>query len=158
MPIPIRYPDITGFRAGFNSTTVKVDGQEFTGYKEFKGSRKRERGMVKGANADPLGKTRGSNTYEASITVYVAEFNAFFLQHFGRGYGDRMFTFEFFITENGYDTQHHICRGCTIDETEVSSADGNDAIAVPISLNPVKILFNGIDDNLVPLRASPAIG
>lgn len=158
MPTPIQYPDITGFRAGFNSTTVKIDGQEFTGYKEFKLSRKRERGVVKGANADPLGKTRGSNTYEASITVYAAEFKAFFLDHFGPGYGDKPFTFEANITENGYDTQTHFAFGCTVDETEVSSAEGNDAIAVPINLNPVKILFDGEDDNIRPLAAAPDIG
>lgn len=158
MPTPIAYPDITGYRAGFQSTVVKVDGQEFVGFKEIKLSRKRERGVVKGANADPIGKTRGSNSYEASITVYVAEFKAFMTDHFGAGYGDRSFTFDVFITENGYDTQHHRALGCTIDETEISSSDGTDAIAVPVNLAPIKVIFNNTDDNARPLRAAPAIG
>lgn len=163
MTTPIKYPDTVGFRAGFNSTIVKfvsnvVGVHEFTGYKEGKLSRKRERGVVKGANADPLGKTRGSNSYEASLTVYVAEFKAFVLDVFGPGYGDSQFVLEVTITENGYDTQTHYARGCTFDNTEFAFADGNDALTMALDFGPTKILFGGIDDNERPLRGSPAIG
>ncbi len=158
MPTTISYPDTVGFRAGFNSTIVKIDGQEFTGYKEGKLSRKRERGIVKGANADPLGKTRGSNTYEASLTVYVAEFKAFVLDHFGAGYGDRAWTLEVTITENGYDTQTHYAFGCTIDTSDFSFSEGNDALMIQMDFGPTKVLFAGIDDNARPLTGAASIG
>lgn len=158
MPTPISYPDTVGFRAGFNSTIVKIDGQEFVGYKEGKMSRKRTRGIVKGANADPLGKTRGSNEYEMSLTVYTAEFKAFVLDHFGPGYGDVQFTNEVTITENGYDTQTHYARGCTINTSEFAFAEGTDALTMQIDFGPTKLLFNGVDDNERPLQGAVAIG
>jgi hypothetical protein len=158
MPTPIRYPDTTSFRADFHSSIAKIDGQQFPGYKECKLSRKRERGVVKGANADPLGKTRGSNTYEASITVFAAEFKIFVLDHFGAGYADKTFTFEVALTEGGYDTQVHYALGCTIDSSELSISEGNDAVTLTIDMSPVKILFNGTDDNAAPLAGAPSIG
>lgn len=159
MATPIRYPDTTSFRAGFQSLIVKIDGQEFPGYSEGKMSRKRERGMVLGANADPLGKTRGKNTYEASITVYIAEFLAFMVLHFGDGYGDRQFVFEATISENGYDTQTWVAYGCTIDLSAFSFSEGTDPLKTEsIDLTPTKIIVNGIDDNARPLRGAVAVG
>lgn len=158
MPTTISYPDTVGFRAGFNSTIVKLAGQEFVGYKEGKLSRKRSRGIVKGANADPLGKTRGSNEYEASLTVFTAEFKAFVLDTFGPGYGDVQFTLEVTITENGYDTQTHYARGCTIDTTEFAFAEGTDALTMQMDFTPTKVLFGGVDDNERPLQGAVSIG
>lgn len=164
MATPIRYPDTVGFRAGFQSCIVKFvvpstgGVHEFVGFKEGKMSRKRERGAVYGANADQIGKTRGKNTYEASLVVYVAEFKQFVLDVFGPGYGDVQFTFEVTITENGYDTQTHYARGCTIDETEFSFSEGTDALTKSLSFSPTKVLFGGVDDNARPLTAQPAIG
>lgn len=159
MATPLRYPDLIGFRAGFNSLIFKLDGQEFPGFVEGKIGRKRERGMVPGANADPLGKTRGKNTYECSITIYVAEFLAFVIQHFGAGYGDRIFTVEVTITENGYDTQTHVAQGCTIDTALLSFSEGTDPLKMDsIDFTPTKVLINGVDDNARPLRGAVAVG
>lgn len=159
MPTPIRYPDTTGFRAGWQSLILKVDGQEFLGYVACSGERTRERVLVYGTNADPIGKTRGKNTYKASVGVYLAEFNSFMIQHFGAGWGDQQFTFEVTITENGYDTQTVRCMGCTVDVAKFDWSEGADPLKVEgIELNPVKIIWNGIDDNANPLRGSPALG
>jgi hypothetical protein len=159
MPTPIRYPDTTGFRAGWQSLILKVDGQEFVGFVACEGERARERALVFGTNADPIGKTRGKNTYKASIGVYVAEFKQFMVDHFGPGYGDRSFTFQMTIAENGYDVQTVICYGCTLDKTTFSFSEGSDPLKVEgIDLNPVKIVWDGVDDNARPLGAQPSIG
>jgi hypothetical protein len=159
MATPLRYPDTTSFRAGFQSLIYKLDGQEFPGFVEGKIGRKRERAIVTGANADPLGKTRGKNTYEHSITVYVAEFLAFVVDHFGPGYGDRVFVAEVTITENGYDTQTHVAYGCTIDVASLEFSDGTDPLKMAsIDMTPTKVLINGIDDNARPLQGPVAIG
>ncbi len=158
MPTPISYPDTTGFRAGFNSVILKIDKQEFTGFKSVSGERTRSRGIVKGANADPLGKTRGSNEYKHSVEVYLAEFKAFMVDHFGAGYGDRQFTNEVTITENGYDTQTHVCRGCTIDTSTFDFGEGTDALTFKVEFNPTKILFCGVDDNERPLQGAASVG
>lgn len=160
MPTPISYPDTTGFRADSSSAIVKLDRQEFAGWIEVKGSRKRTRGDVPGANADPLGKTRGKNKYELTLSVYVAEFKAFILDHFGPGYGDIQFNVEVTITENGYDTQTYLSLGCTIDGAEFSaSASSSDPLKIEnIEFSPTKIIFNGVDDNARPLTGQVAIG
>ncbi len=156
MATPIPYAIINGARASFTSLVYKIDGQEFAGFKSVTMNRKRERGTAYGANPDPLGKTRGKNSYEHKLEPYVAEWKAFLLDHFGAGYGDRFFTCELTITENGFDTQTHLAQGCTIDSSELSFSEGTDALSVPVDFSPVKILFNGIDDNATPLQGAPA--
>ena len=159
MPTPLRYPDTTGFRAGFSSVILKVNRQEFVGFTAVSGERTRERVLVYGANADPIGKTRGKNTYRMSCGMYVAEFNAFMVQHFGPGWGDRPFATDVIINENGYDTIHVRGLGCTVDVAKFDFSEGADPLKFEgIEFNPVKILWNGIDDNARPLSASPAIG
>lgn len=159
MPTPIRYPDTTGFRAGFQSVILKVDRQEFSGFTAVDGERTRERALVYGANADPIGKTRGKNTYKMSIGMYVAEFNNFMIQHFGAGWGDQPFNVEVVVNENGYDTQQYLGLGCTVDVAKFSFSEGTDPLKFEgIELNPIKILFNGIDDNAQPLTTAPSIG
>ena len=160
MPIPIAYPDTTGFRASPVDAIVKVNGNEFVGFAEVKGSRKRERVLVKGANADPIGKTRGMNTYALTMSVYAAEWKAFFTDTFGAGYGDAQFRVEITITAQGYDTQTWDFRGCTTDGSEMTvSTGGADPLKVEsIEFNPTKMYFNGVDDNALPLGGPPAIG
>lgn len=159
MPTPIQYPDTTGFRASWQSVICKVNRQEFLGYTAVSLERTRERVLVYGTNADPIGKTRGKNTYKASIGVYLAEFNTFMLQQFGQGWGDKTFTFQITVTENGYDTVTAQCYGCTIDVSKYDFSESADPLKVEgIELNPVKIVWDGLNDNARPLGRQPSIG
>lgn len=158
MPTPIAYPNTTGFRAGFQSTLFKINGQQFVGYKSLEGERTRERALVYGANADPLGKTRGKNSYKFSVEVYVAEFKSFMVDQFGAGYGDVQFSCEVDVTENGYDTQSYIVEGCTVDSSQFSFSEGSEPLTMKVDFNPVKIIFNNVDDNARPLSGAVAIG
>lgn len=160
MPTPIRYPDTTGFRAGGQSLILKIDRQEFPGFTTVEGERTRERVLVYGANADPIGKTRGKNTYKASVGMYPAEFNLFMVDHFGPGWGDRQFSAQVLINENGYDTIDVRLLGCTIDVMKFSfDSTSADPLKIEgIDFNPVKILWNNIDDNFRPLTGGVAIG
>ncbi len=156
MPTTIKYPDINGARHSFASIVLKVDGQEFSGFKSITYARHRERGIVHGNNPDPLGKTRGKNTYECEIEVYHAEFKAFMLEHFGSGYGDKMFPIEVSYAESGFPTQTDRIIGNTVDDTEGGGTEGTDALTRKFKTSPVKIMFNGIDDNKTPLRGPRA--
>jgi hypothetical protein len=159
MPTPIRYPDTTGFRASFPSTTLKINNQEFLGFVAVSGERTRERVLVYGANADPIGKTRGKNTYKASIGVYLAEFWAFMVSQFGPGWGDAPFSAQVIVNENGYDTIEFRLVGCTIDVAKYDWSESADPLKIEgIELNPIKILINDTDDNAIPLRGAPALG
>lgn len=157
MPTALAYPDFNGFRAGFQSVVLKIDKQEFVGFKSVEGERTRERTKVYGANADPIGKTRGKNDYKFTVEVYVAEFKTFMTDHFGAGYGDVQFSCEVDITENGYDTQTYQILGCTVDSSQFSFSEGTDALTQKVEFNPTKIVFNKVDDNARPLGGSVAI-
>lgn len=152
---PIAYPLLNGVRHAFASVEFKFNGIIFIGVASVNYSRTRTRGWVRGNHPDPLGKTIGENEYSADCELYVAEFNQFqaSLGNAGKGYGDAFFTATCVYTANGFDMITDTILGCTLDVTEVSLAKGTDGLSRKIQLNPMKILFNNLDDLAVPLAA-----
>lgn len=159
MSTPIPYPYINGVRHSFASVEFKFNGLIFTGIANMNYSRTRSRGLVRGNHPDPMGKTIGENEYSAEVELYVAEWNLFqaSLGNKGKGYGDAFFTATCVYSANGFDMITDTILGCTMDTTEASLAKGVDGLSRKIQLNPLKILFNGLDDLAVPL-AAPAGG
>jgi len=157
MPTPIQYPLVNGVRHSFVSVELKLDGVIFQGFKSINYTRTRSRTMVYGNSPDPLGKTRGKNEYKADCELYLAEWNAFQaqLQDISPGYGDQFFEIVVMYNENGFDQITDTIIGCTMDSTEASNAEGTDPTTRKFELNPIKILFNGIDDSSVPLVGAP---
>lgn len=152
-PAPIPYPLINGVRHSFSSIELKLGTNIFVGFKSINYSRKRTRTIVRGKSPDPLGKTRGTNEYTADCEIYLAEWNALLaqLQAIAPGYGDVLFTVLVTYSENGFDTIQDTINGCSIDTTEASQAEGPDPLVRKVELNPLKILFNGVDDLATPL-------
>lgn len=154
---PIPYPLVNGVRHSFASIELKLDGQVFIGFKSISYSRKRDRGIVHGNHPDPIGKTRGKNTYEGSCELYLAEWQFFVTGVLGgAGYGDRFFDVLVTYSENGFDTIQDVIKGCTMDSTEGEGSEGTDALTRKVDLKPLKILFNGVDDLAVPLAGVAA--
>lgn len=156
-PTPIPYPFLNGVRHSFASVEFKFNGLIFVGIASMNYSRTRTRGLVRGNHPDPLGKTIGENEYSADVELYVAEWNQFqaSLGNAGKGYGDQFFTATAVYTANGFDLITDTLLGCTMDTTEAALAKGTDGLSRKLQLNPLKILFNGLDDLAVPL-AGPA--
>ena len=153
----IPYPMVNGARVSFVSIETKLNGQVFMGITKIDYKRTRERAFIEGTNADPLGKTRGTNKYEASCEMHLAEFNQFCISTLGgAGYGDVFFPVDVTYSENGFDMIHDQIIGCTVDSTEASNAKGAEGTVRNMDLKPLKVLFNGVDDNAVPLRGVPA--
>jgi hypothetical protein len=155
MATPIKYPLINGVRHSFASVELKFAGQIFIGVKAVNYSRTRTRAEVRGNHPDPLGKTQGENVYAGDIEIYLAEFNRLETL-LGAGYGDSFFSCVVTYSANGFDTIVDTITGCTIDTTEAALSQGPDPLTRKIDLKPLKILFNGIDDVLVPLVGVPA--
>lgn len=150
MPTPIPYPLINGYRHSFTSITLKLDRTEIIGFKSANYNRTRSRTMVYGNNVDAIGKTRGINDYKADFEVYLAEYN-YLMQKLGPGYGDKFFQILVVAREDGFDVIQDELNGCTIDETDASNSQGTDPTVRKITVNPVKILFGGLDDNGTPI-------
>lgn len=146
MPI-LSYPFTDGSAFSFLSAELRMGPFTFVGVKDVAYDRKRDRKKVWGTNADPLSKTRGKNDYNCSVELYLAEFNAL-LQEMGPGYGDTPFLTIVNFTENGFDTVTDVIVGCTIDTTK-SKNSGDEALTREFDLNPLKILFSGMDDQAI---------
>ena len=147
----ILYPLINGVRHGFSSIEAKIAGQIFIGFKSISYERTRSRSEARGAHADPIGKSRGTNAYKCSIEMYLAE--AKLLQDLlqsqapaGGNYGDVFFPISVTYNETWFDTIFDSILGCTLDSTKGGGSDGADPLMRSFELNPLKILFNGQDD------------
>lgn len=152
----LAYPYVTGFRHGFASVAAVFklpDGKSlsFRGFKTINYSRTRTRGWVRGNHPDPIAKTRGENEYSADCEVYLAEYQAL-LKELGAGYGDKPFSVFVQMVEAGFETVQDELIGCTFDTTEASPSQGPDALTRKITLNPIKIKFDGLDDVEVALN------
>ena len=162
MTTPIAYPQVNSVRHSWASVEVKVAGLIFyaTGVNY---SRKRNRTLVRVNHPDPVGKTRGSNEYTGDLEMLLAEFNALQAaliaqatqQGLNGGYGDVSFDVVVQYTENGLDTVTDTLKGCTMDSTEASNAEGSEPSKRKFELAPLKILFQGQDDLATPLQAPP---
>ena len=158
MTTPINYPLVNGARHSFVSIELNLNGLVFPGFAEINYTRTRSRTAVYGNNPDQIGKTRGKNEYKADATVYLAEWNQFQaqLQAQKPGYGDVFFQITVTYNAVGFDVITDTLLGCTMDTTEASNAEGADPTKRKFELNPIKILYNGIDDNATPLHGAPA--
>ncbi len=162
---PLLYPLINGVRHDWASIELHVAGQIVIARKSINYSRIRTRAMAEGASPDPLGKTLGRNAYKADIEMLLAEF--YQLQSIlsqqaaalgganGAGYGDVPFLVQVMYASRGFDQVTDTIIGCTMDSTEVAHGVSPDALSRKFELNPLKILFNGLDDLLDPLGPPP---
>ena len=147
----VQYPLVNGVRQSWPSVEIKLAGFIFYAV-EINYSRTRERTVVYVNHPDPVGKTRGKNTYVGDCTLLLAEWNNFhnalILQAGvqGLGYGDVPFEVISSYTEIGLDTITDTLKGCTLDSLESAGAEGTDPLKRKFNLAPLKILFNGADD------------
>jgi len=153
-PLPLQYPLLNGVRHSFASVEFKFNGLVYVGVASMNYKRTRTRGIVRGNHPDPLAKTIGENEYAADCELYLAEWNLF-QKNLGAGYGDVFFNATCTYTSNGFDMISDTILGCTMDTTEIALAKGTDGLSRKIELNPLKILFNGVDDLAVPLVGPP---
>jgi hypothetical protein len=140
----LAFPTINGTAYSMVSVELRILNFTFVNVKDISYDRDRSRKMVEGTNPDPTAKTRGRNKYTASVELYLAEFNAL-IEELGPGYGEIVFPTFVTYSENGFDTITDEILGCTLDSTK-AKVSGDDPLTRVIDLNPLKILYNGIDD------------
>lgn len=147
----LQYPLINGVAHSFASIEVQAGVLRFSAFKSINYSRTRTRGMLEGPHPDPMAKTRGTNAYKGDAELYLEQWRDFILSVGGEGYGDIPFQIVVNYSDFGVSTITDVLLGCTIDSTEASQSRGNDPLVRKVELSPLKILFNGTDDSLVPL-------
>jgi hypothetical protein len=152
MTTPLQYPLVTGTRHSFVSIEANIAGLVIP-IKSINYSRTRTRGLIRGNHPDPLGKTQGTNEYKADFELFLAEWNLLqaTLQAQAAGYGDVSFPVFVNYSENGFDMIQDQIIGCTLDTADASNSEGSDGTTRKSELNPLKILFQGLDDLAAPL-------
>jgi hypothetical protein len=144
------YPLRNGVRHGFSSVIWTIKSVKLRGIKGINYGRTRDRELLRGNHPDPFAKTIGENSYTCDIEVYLAEF-MFVIDQLGAGYGDIFFDCQCAYGADGFSAKTDEILGCTLDTTEVANAQGTGALTRKFALNPLKILFGGLDDLAVPL-------
>lgn len=150
MSTPIPIPLINGVRHGYSSIELKLAGQIFIGFKSINYSFTRTRADVYGNHPSPIAKTRGTLAFKADCEIYLAEWNLFQSQ-LGKGWGEVAFSVLVTHGETGFDTIVDELVGCHVDGVDASNSQGNDPLVRKLDLNPINILYNGIDQNTFPL-------
>lgn len=156
---PVAIPLTNGFVRSFAHVRLNIAGLDFTGgFTSIKRSRKRDREAVMSNNVDPVGNTLGENKYAASATMlydWWANIIQVINASLGPGYGDQPFTVYVSYGGVNLNTYTDTLVGCTINSTEADDTTGTKALAREVDLMPVKIYFNGLDDNADPLQGVP---
>ena len=152
---PIQVPLTNGVVRSFGHVRMNLAGIDFTGgFTEVSRKRERKRELAMSNSPDPIGKTLGENTYEASVVMYYDWFMNTIQtinQQLGAGYGDQPFTLYVSYVGVGLVPYTDIILGCTFDSTDAKDSKGIGALTRAINLNPVKIKFGGLDDLADPL-------
>ena len=154
---PLTYP-FTRPAVSFGHIQMLLAGFPIMAFTGITYGRVRSREMLYGPNADPLGKSLGTNAYKCSLELYFSQFNQAISQLVLAGaidptvtYGD--FQFDINVTYNapGFGVVTDIIAGCTWDSSEADNPQSNAALKRKVELSPLKIYFNGQEDNSMPL-------
>lgn len=154
MTTPLQFPLINGLRHDWSSVELKANSQIFMGIKAIDYDWTREVQLVRGFSPDPLGQTRGTNTYGCTIEMYLAEWNLF-LSQLGNGFGDIFFSASVSFAENGFDQITDQIIGTRLIGVAANMTQGSDPLTRKLKFQPTKIRYQGFDNLLTPLTAPP---
>lgn len=154
----ISYPLQNGNYHSFSSLELKITsgqaaGQIFVGFKSLNAKDSLTPTKVRGAAAEPIGRTRGDYDAEGDMELYEQQAHQL-LQALGQGYKEQTFDITYSFAETNLDTITHQLLGCRIQEVDSSNAIGTDASTLKFTLNIMKILFDGLESLLNPLSGA----
>lgn len=146
------YPLINGTRHEWSSVEIKLRDDVYVGVKEIKYSDTLKGTKIKGTHPRALGRTRGDYECEGSIVLWFAE-AAMFRKALGDGYKEVPFDIVVSYSEDGFDTIIDTIIGARIAKDEGGGSQGADGLSVSWDLDPMNILWNGVDSLKKPLEA-----
>ncbi len=147
------YPLVNGARQEWSSVELKIKGAVAIGVKEFSYNDKLEPTKVYGLHAQPLGRTRGVYSAEASITLLLDEANTL-IQALGDGFKEVTFDITCAYSEGGATITDEII-GCRIKGLDQSLSQGADGAVRKFDLDVMYIVWNGKESLAAPLKGLP---
>lgn len=137
------YPLINGFRHDWSSAEIKLAGTVVRGIKSLSYKPSSEPGEVFGTHAQKLGRTRGQLKFEASIELYLTEYEEL-KGSLGDGYLEKSFSIVAQYSEEGQPVVTDELLGCRIKSPDKSFQSGSDALTVKLDLDVMLIIENGV--------------
>lgn len=153
----LSYPLINGIRHEWSSVEIKLDGDVYVGVKEIKYSASLKGSKMRGTHPAPIGRTRGEYDCEASIVLWFAE-AVQFRKKLGAGYLEKAFDIVVSYVEDGFDTVVDEIIGCRITKDEGGGSQSPDGLTISWDLDPMKIIFDGVEGLKTPLEKLAAAG
>jgi hypothetical protein len=153
MATPVSYPLVNGVFHSFASIELKVDGVIYAAVKAVNYKQSLTPTKVRGAHAEPLGRTRGDLEADGDIELYEQQ-GFQLLSQLGDGYLEKVFSITVTYSENGLDTITDEIVQVRIQEVDKSNAQGTDASSIKFTLNIMKIKLNGLEPLLNPLSGA----
>ena len=148
-------PLINGNRYSFASIELRLLGKRYFGVKSINYSDSLEPGEVRGTDPQLIGRTKGKYSADASIEMYLREFDDFAAQLASQagavglpnatGYMEIPFDVIVSFAEDGAPVITHEIIGARIKKSDHSNAEGSDAISVKNDLHVMVIRKNGVD-------------
>ncbi len=146
-----KFPLINGFKYSFSSIEVDIGGEIFTDIQALDYSDTVSRAKLRGANAVPLGITRGD--YEAVMSFTLSKRGAKdFRALLGPGFKEKFFDVTTTYTEKEEGTTTDKVIGCLIIGNENSHSPGPDALIEVIPCDVHHIIWDGLDPMLNMLK------
>ncbi len=139
----MNYPEVNGNVYDWSSVEIKLGGDLYIGVKEIKYSHTLKGVKIKGTHPVAIGRTRGEYDAEGSISLWLAEADAF-RQALGNGYLEVPFDIVVSYTENGKTLTDTIV-GAKIAKDEGGGSQSPDGLSVSWDLDVMKILINGLE-------------
>lgn len=147
-------PLINGNRYSFASIELRLLGQRYYGVKSINYSDSLEPGEVRGTDPQLIGRTRGKYSADASIEMYLREFDDFSSKlaslaasvglPSATGYMEVPFDVIVSYAEDGAPVITHEIIGARIKKSDHSNTEGSDAISVKNDLHVMVIVKNGV--------------
>lgn len=155
MATTVAYPLVNGVYHAFASIELKLKGDIYVGAKSINYKDSLTPVKVRGAHAEPIGRTRGDYDAEGDLEMYSQQGHQF-LQALGQGYKETTWDATVTYSENGLDTITDTLIGCRIQEVDKSNSQGTDASTMKFTLSVMKVLHDGLESLVNPLSGATA--
>lgn len=141
--------DVNGHRFSRTSTAMRVDGAYvLEGWTSWNYKRSLKPGKSYGNKANPQNRTRGKAEYSMDITVYEADYEKLvrylILKSPTKGLGEQVFQLTGTLFEFDLGSVVIIGERCRITDEDATSGDNDDENMMKLTLDPMKILRNGV--------------
>lgn len=150
MAPPDLTPFINGYQYDFGSITVKATlpsgvQKVYTEWKEIKYGFKRENKKRRGTSPFARGRTRGTVDFDGSGTMYRSGPGGFddLVRDLGPGWAEAELEITVIYGNDGQDLTTDTLSRVQIMEAEAGGSEGSDDLEIPLTLDPMGILFNG---------------